>query len=80
MPYMLVVPLAGTWIETYGWNTVRTSDSVVPLAGTWIETSEHMCCHRYHAVVPLAGTWIETGERQCTHCGTGSRSPCGNVD
>ena len=35
----LVVPLAGTWIETtVDWEYVVNVDVVVPLAGTWIET------------------------------------------
>ena len=35
-----VVPLAGTWIETFSPLKNGSKVSVVPLAGTWIET-----CH-----------------------------------
>ena len=34
----VVVPLAGTWIETKVFSSLHLSISVVPLAGTWIET------------------------------------------
>ena len=34
----LVVPLAGTWIETLLFVVVLHFKRVVPLAGTWIET------------------------------------------
>ena len=34
----LVVPLVGTWIETYIDNVTIIYSSVVPLVGTWIET------------------------------------------
>ena len=33
-----VVPLAGTWIETYSPPSEQRQLLVVPLAGTWIET------------------------------------------
>ena len=36
--YFLVVPLAGTWIETINVPLYISSQIVVPLAGTWIET------------------------------------------
>ena len=35
---MLVVPLAGTWIETIENCGRKSRNFVVPLAGTWIET------------------------------------------
>ena len=35
---MTVVPLAGTWIETYAGPERQLPEAVVPLAGTWIET------------------------------------------
>ena len=34
-----VVPLVGTWIETYGKKEFAIREYVVPLVGTWIETS-----------------------------------------
>ena len=34
----MVVPLAGTWIETILRGAAKYVKSVVPLAGTWIET------------------------------------------
>ena len=34
----IVVPLAGTWIETISAGTMTFLALVVPLAGTWIET------------------------------------------
>ncbi len=36
----MVVPLAGTWIETCLAFIYYTVYYVVPLAGTWIETAE----------------------------------------
>ena len=35
---ILVVPLAGTWIETANLCAKNIAVFVVPLAGTWIET------------------------------------------
>ncbi len=55
-----VVPLAGTWIETFLRRRELEEDSVVPLAGTWIETTQLRPKRRTPSVVPLAGTWIET--------------------
>ena len=55
-----VVPLAGTWIETYDNRGLTVAANVVPLAGTWIETSSTDARRRAKSVVPLAGTWIET--------------------
>ena len=60
---MLVVPLAGTWIETYIPADILQPKVVVPLAGTWIETMHKKLRRTETGVVPLAGTWIET-------CGT----------
>ena len=34
----MVVPRAGTWIETYSSYEDVMSEIVVPRAGTWIET------------------------------------------
>ena len=36
--HCVVVPLAGTWIETFTSVLPRQAHEVVPLAGTWIET------------------------------------------
>ena len=55
-----VVPLAGTWIETYHSRYSFSHSVVVPLAGTWIETLNNLEIFREMVVVPLAGTWIET--------------------
>ena len=56
-----VVPLVGTWIETYRSRNFSIAVNVVPLVGTWIETRT---CHKKLfekcIVVPLVGTWIET--------------------
>ena len=57
---MLVVPLAGTWIETYIPADILQPKVVVPLAGTWIETMHKKLRRTETGVVPLAGTWIET--------------------
>ena len=57
---MLVVPLAGTWIETLTEAGVDERIIVVPLAGTWIETPVALSVLPVSGVVPLAGTWIET--------------------
>ena len=56
----IVVPLAGTWIETIKQNMSSSRAEVVPLAGTWIETIENNGTIYAVKVVPLAGTWIET--------------------
>ena len=58
----IVVPLAGTWIETNETVIKFFSVFVVPLAGTWIETTAAAGAIGAAAVVPLAGTWIETPE------------------
>ena len=58
--FSIVVPLAGTWIETQIINIFLTFSIVVPLAGTWIETVEVRSTKHQDLVVPLAGTWIET--------------------
>ena len=61
-PIRVVVPLAGTWIETDFLCGFLEIFRVVPLAGTWIETHcVRFALHVAH-VVPLAGTWIETKE------------------
>ena len=62
----VVVPLAGTWIETEKALAEKAKDTVVPLAGTWIETHENAIITSGGVVVPLAGTWIETS----TYSGT----------
>ena len=36
----MVVPLAGTWIETLPLSRKICRRCVVPLAGTWIETQK----------------------------------------
>ena len=41
--YSLVVPLAGTWIETERIPGDPARYIVVPLAGTWIETIYGIC-------------------------------------
>ena len=56
----LVVPLAGTWIETPAILYLCLIVIVVPLAGTWIETIHKSYMMILRSVVPLAGTWIET--------------------
>ena len=56
----MVVPLAGTWIETGTRLYPGQNTSVVPLAGTWIETNVIAIVFYLSFVVPLAGTWIET--------------------
>ena len=40
---IVVVPLAGTWIETFMRPLAISSYLVVPLAGTWIETDKTLC-------------------------------------
>ena len=58
---LIVVPYAGTWIETSLNNSAESSDKVVPYAGTWIETNEGKEISLNPGdVVPYAGTWIET--------------------
>ena len=59
-PSNIVVPLAGTWIETFSHSPEQVAAGVVPLAGTWIETESGGKQDRTGRVVPLAGTWIET--------------------
>ena len=55
----VVVPYAGTWIETVLWKGAMQNGAVVPYAGTWIETiSDHRKC-TIIIVVPYAGTWIK---------------------
>ena len=57
----VVVPRAGTWIETSGAVYRPSAINVVPRAGTWIETSKiNVSTLTNVSVVPRAGTWIET--------------------
>ena len=60
----MVVPLAGTWIETLSLIILYALIGVVPLAGTWIETFGALASVVLMTVVPLAGTWIETREEK----------------
>ena len=39
-PWMLVVPLEGTWIEILAFLLYQQGTCVVPLEGTWIEISK----------------------------------------
>ena len=58
---ILVVPYIGTWIETFGFETVEDANHVVPYIGTWIETvNTSTGVLGFPAVVPYIGTWIET--------------------
>ena len=57
---MMVVPYAGTWIETARSRLRLCSPYVVPYAGTWIETYQSIQFLLTPTVVPYAGTWIET--------------------
>ena len=77
---IVVVPLAGTWIETVQDFISVITPRVVPLAGTWIETESTADGGREKRVVPLAGTWIETLCSECLLRVGRGRSPCGNVD
>ena len=57
----IVVPRAGTWIETMDFEKSMSSVKVVPRAGTWIETYiAFQNDSSFNFVVPRAGTWIET--------------------
>ena len=57
----LVVPRAGTWIETrFFRRALSLGRLVVPRAGTWIETYGARLFNACKTVVPRAGTWIET--------------------
>ena len=76
----IVVPLAGTWIETLLSQTAQLIVLVVPLAGTWIETCRWEIIGNWITVVPLAGTWIETFTDVYDAVIDSRRSPCGNVD
>ena len=58
----VVVPYAGTWIETLSRKSSSFFSNVVPYAGTWIETTEANLYNKQEIVVPYAGTWIETGK------------------
>ena len=58
---VLVVPLAGTWIETCHKHRFPSCQGVVPLAGTWIKIYGPDRAVRIGGVVPLAGTRIEIG-------------------
>ena len=53
----VVVPLAGTWIETCQIRYFVQSDLVVPLAGTWIET------RKYCVIEPESGKSFPLRER-----------------
>ena len=57
---IVVVPRAGTWIETTVPHYYRPDHYVVPRAGTWIETGVWGNITDFISVVPRAGTWIET--------------------
>ena len=59
---MVVVPLAGTWIEIRNRYQELKAFCVVPLAGTWIEIQNIRSSVKLIIVVPLAGTWIEIRE------------------
>ena len=56
----LVVPFAGTWIETPYAIIIQLQMYVVPFAGTWIETIKDSFKRAFFSVVPFAGAWIET--------------------
>ena len=56
----IVVPRAGTWIETLRGLPAVPFLRVVPRAGTWIETISECSLPTLFRVVPRAGTWIET--------------------
>ena len=76
----VVVPRAGTWIETAKERAKEASDAVVPRAGTWIETAGTAHSLLMIGVVPRAGTWIETVSALTALAKVLCRSPCGNVD
>ena len=76
----IVVPRAGTWIETQTGSKKKEILWVVPRAGTWIETDIRSLFVASSEVVPRAGTWIETERSPCFLITIGGRSPCGNVD
>ena len=38
----MVAPLAGAWIEIYGYPFISTRGFVAPLAGAWIEIAKSL--------------------------------------
>ena len=77
---ILVVPRAGTWIETYHHLIRKCLTFVVPRAGTWIET----CIIKFFCRSFLSFPVRERGLKLIYFSFHGSgvlrRSPCGNVD
>ena len=55
-----VVPLVGTWIETFPTLPVRDLSASFPLWERGLKLSTPSIRHGDSSVVPLVGTWIET--------------------
>ena len=56
----LVVPLAGTWIETFPGGDGGSKGRSFPLRERGLKLSNPVYRYIPVIVVPLAGTWIET--------------------
>ena len=80
-PTIFVVPLAGTWIETFGtMHSPRIIGTSFPLRERGLKLCQSRIQDAVNIVVPLAGTWIETLTADGFIQDNDGRSPCGNVD
>ena len=76
----MVVPLAGTWIETRIVFLMYLLIQSFPLRERGLKRKSATILEHKKYVVPLAGTWIETMVSPSTRTILARRSPCGNVD